>query len=260
MPGIGVGVSPSFVRLGGGGLPAGAYHNVNYLAENTTLNSTQIASATELGSVGGTMTTAATPVARYQPTADTIGGLQYADFSDVPSDGFRDYLEHDTAASAWPMGADSDDDFMVAALFLKDSGTQRGMLGTIGTITTSNAGFFIRQESNDTITAGMTPAGVAAWKGLASSGAISDGWRVVLCEWGSGGYAYYIDDMASAFASGSYTHGGGGGNASEPMQHGNPSIHGVTGLGHVVLYERKSADQAERELIRDALKATLGLS
>lgn len=257
MPGVGVGVSPCFMRVGSG-LPLGAYHHVDYLASNVTLASSRVASVVEQGTVGGTMSAA---LVSRRPGVDTVNGKQYVTFDYDPVDGLRDSLQHSTAASAWPFGADSDDPFCIAALFLVGAdGTTRYICGTMTAVTVTAGGFFARLDTTNAVTLGMSPVGQNAWLGLATSPVQSAGWHVLVAEWGGGSYAYYLDDMVTPFASGSYTHSGTGGDPAIQLMHGTQSLDGVLGLGGMALWERKTINVADRNQMATGLRAKLGVS
>lgn len=244
-------------------LPAGAIHDVDYLVANTTRLSApyaaQIATATDRGSVGGSMVTPTTPAQRYCPTAATVNGLQYADFSDVPGDAFRDYLLHDGAdPTDFPIGGATDDDYTVGVLFELTSDLRRYAITNMATITANGSGFYIRHESDGSVDVGMTTTGQNTFLGVSSSSVLADGWHFVSCKWGNGTYAHYVDDMATAFASGSYTWSGTGGNPTSALAHGGRGADGVTGLGGVAIYAR-ALDEAERNAMKSVLMSRLGL-
>ena len=257
-----VGDSARRRRRGGGvlvpELPAGAYHHANYLADNTTLASGRVTNALEFGTVGGGL--AQSMLAR-RPGVATVNGKQYVTLNYDPVDGLRDHMQHSTAASAWPFGADTDDPFSFAALFLVGaSGTTRYICGTMTAVTASSQGFFARVDANNAVTVGKSPAGQAAWHGLATSPVQSAGWHVLVCEWGNGTYAHYIDDMVTPFASGSYTYSGTGGDPPIQLMHGTQNLDGVIGFGGMALYERKTLGAADRNQMQNALRADLGLA
>lgn len=251
-------------RGASGGPPGGAIHRVDYRAANTTLlpapNDAHIATATDLGTVGGSMVSPdqANPQRRC-PTIATLGGVQYADFSDVAGDLFRDYLVHDGEAADFPIGSDTDGNFTVTALFEVTGGLRRYVCTNMAAITSSSSGFYIRHESNRTLDVGMSPVGQAAFVGSGISGPLADDdWHFCACIWGSGTFEHYVNDMATPFASGSYTFSGTGTGPSSVLAHGGNGNDSVTGLSEVSIFARKLT-QAERVGERLRMLGSLGL-
>lgn len=245
------GIGLGGLSLGAGGqgapLPAGFSTLVDFGAGTTASGTIHelIASVSADGTLGGDFTNGADTT---RPSFSTANGRTVACFAtNYLAD---DRLLHDVAASSYRYLHD-DSGGMVAVVFYF-SPVDGVVFSTMSTITAGAAGAFARITS-DTLQIGMTPFGEAAWKGLVSTvaGTVEEGWHVLLCEWGSLAYAYYLDDADTPIFSGAYTYAGSAGDPSQSMELGGPGR--MAGIASFVSYARKSDDAADRSAIMNGL-------
>lgn len=232
----------------GARLPSGAFHLVIYPRDANVVGG-EVVSVADLGSVGGTMTPGEPDEA---PAALDVAGRTAADFDP------RKRLVHSAPASAFDFGANRDTPFSFVALFRMADTAQRTIASTMDVVTAGAGGFFARVEGG-TVLPGMTANG-GGWSGLVPSSALATGWHVLIAQWGGGAFAHFVDQGATPYATGSYSHPGvGGGPPSSTMKHGDDNAFAVRGLGAVGVWPR-ALDEGERGAVVSGLLDELGLT